>query len=216
MLPSGDQLVSRLSGSSVSPVAPAPALPPGVSAGTGEADAAAPGLYGGYEAGFQAGQQAFERWAAAGGANRLMGESCIFKSMLAYGAGGVMGLAFGAFMAPFDSMNGLKVAENATAKETAMATIRQTRSKALSLGRTFAPIGGVYAMTECIIEKYRAKSDVRNAAYAGCLTGAYLGRSGGSLGACTGCAGFAVWSIAIEKIMHSEMMEGSSLAGRAD
>ena len=85
MLPSGDQLVSRLSGGSVSPVAPAPALPPGVPAGTGEADAGAPGLYGGYEAGFQAGQQAFERWAAAGGANRLMGESCIFKSMLAYG-----------------------------------------------------------------------------------------------------------------------------------
>jgi hypothetical protein len=49
-----------------------------------------------------------------------------------------MGIAMGAFLAPFDSMNGLKVAENATTKETAVATLHQTKTKALSMGRTFA------------------------------------------------------------------------------
>ena len=38
------------------------------------------------------------------------GESCVFKGAIAYTMGGLMGLAMGAFLAPFDSMNGLKVA----------------------------------------------------------------------------------------------------------
>jgi hypothetical protein len=69
------------------------------------------------------------------------------------------------------------------------------------LGKAFASIGGVYATTECAIEtvsqhlsaavcsavrthiappvkQYRAKSDINNSLYAGCLTGGYLARSG--------------------------------------
>lgn len=166
-----------------------------------------------YEAGYEAGQQAYQNWMMSGGLNRLMGESCIFKGAIAYSAGGLMGLAMGAFLAPFDSMNGLKVAENATAKETAIATIHQTRSKAVSMGRTFASLGGIYGVTECVIEKYRAKSDVYNPVYAGCFTGGVLGRSAGPMGMAYGCGGFALWSVAIEKFMHSDMMAGSSFAG---
>jgi hypothetical protein len=39
-------------------------------------------------------------------------------------------------------------------------------------------LGAIYGETECVIEKYRAKSDMNNAVYAGCVTGGALGRSG--------------------------------------
>uniref|UniRef100_A0A7S0VA57 Mitochondrial import inner membrane translocase subunit TIM22 n=1 Tax=Hemiselmis tepida TaxID=464990 RepID=A0A7S0VA57_9CRYP len=117
-------------------------------------------------------------------------------------------MMLGAFLAPFDTLGGLKVAENATAKETAMATLRQTAGKSTSMGRTFAVIGAVYAGSECVIEKYRAKTDMRNSAYAGCLTGGILARSGGPLAMTAGCAGFAAWSTAIESFMHSSAGEG--------
>eukprot|EP00802_Teleaulax_amphioxeia_P024016 Tamp_24665.p1 GENE.Tamp_24665~~Tamp_24665.p1 ORF type:complete len:165 (-),score=25.85 Tamp_24665:483-950(-) len=149
MSPSGDQLVTRISGGASSQSGPGPLGGlPGVQSPYG-AGAALRGGAGG-DAGEMmmnpypgAGLMAklnedFNVWLMTGGANRLMGESCIFKGCLAYGAGGGLGLAFGAFMAPFDTMNGLKVAENATAKETAVATIHQTRTKAVGMGRTFA------------------------------------------------------------------------------
>lgn len=83
----------------------------------------------------------------------------------------------------------------------------------MSMGRTFSALGGIYGVTECVIEKYRAKSDIKNAAYAGCLTGGALGRSAGAMGMAYGCGGFALWSVAMEKFMHSDMMANSSLGG---
>jgi len=133
----------------------------------------------------------------------LMGENCIIRGTMSATVGGAGGLALGAFLAPFDTMSGLKVAENATARETAMATLRQTGGKAAGMGRTFGAIGGVYATTECVIEKYRAKSDLNNSLYAGCASGAFLARSGGGGGMVAGCVGFAVWSAAIDSFMRS-------------
>ena len=86
----------------------------------------------------------------------------------------------------------------------------------ISLSACVQALGGIYGATECIIEKYRAKSDIKNAAYAGCFTGGALGRSGGATGIVGGCGLFALWSVAIEKVMHSDMMAGSSLAGGGD
>lgn len=40
-----------------------------------------------------------------------------------------------------------------------------------------------------------------NAVYAGCAAGGYLGIHGGPQSAAAGCAGFAVFSYAIEKFM---------------
>jgi import inner membrane translocase subunit TIM22 len=215
MLPSGDQLVARLSGGSASP-APSSfpfSLQPGGAAGGSQAEARADDAWAEWNSQSFAGQRLMENWIQSGGPQRVMGESCIFKGSTAYIVGGGLGVAMGAFLAPFDSMNGLKVAENATAKEVAVATIHQTRTKAVSMGRTFAALGGIYAVTECVIEKYRAKTDLNNAMYAGCLTGGALARSAGPMGMAYGCGGFALWSVAMEKFMHSDMMANSSLGG---
>ncbi|KAJ1470995.1 hypothetical protein T484DRAFT_3558400 [Baffinella frigidus] len=94
-------------------------------------------------------------WLMMGGLNKLMGENCLFKGGIALGGGWALGAMFGAFLAPFDTMGGLRVSENATAKETAVATLKQTGTKAHSLGKAFAMIGGVYSITECSIESVR-------------------------------------------------------------
>jgi hypothetical protein len=55
--------------------------------------------------GFQA---QFEEWINKGGVTRL-GENCFLRGVMSATVGGGGGLALGAFLAPFDTMNGLKV-----------------------------------------------------------------------------------------------------------
>jgi len=45
----------------------------------------------------------------------------------------------------------------------------------------------------------RAKHDTTNTAVAGCVTGGALAVKGGPKATCIGCAGFAAFSVAIEK-----------------
>lgn len=66
----------------------------------------------------------------------------------------------------------------------------------------FAVVGGMFTASECVIEKMRAKHDIYNVASAGCATGAILAYSGGPKAMCVGCAGFAAFSVAIEKFME--------------
>ena len=51
----------------------------------------------------------FNSWLMLGGLNKLMGENCLFKGAIALGGGWALGGMFGAFLAPFDTMGGLRV-----------------------------------------------------------------------------------------------------------
>ncbi len=66
----------------------------------------------------------------------------------------------------------------------------------------FTVVGGLFTASECVVEKYRAKHDIYNVAYAGCATGAILAYNAGPKAMCAGCAGFAAFSTAIEKFME--------------
>ena len=59
-----------------------------------------------------------------------------------------------------------------------------------------------FASTECVIESYRGKSDMKNAVYSGFATGGLLGFRAGPMGAVWGGCGFAVFSLAIDYFMH--------------
>lgn len=111
-----------------------------------------------------------------------------------------MGLAMGFFLSMFDSST-MHTANytNMTNTQIFKLTMKQTWTKSVALSKQFAFIGGVYSGVECVIEKARAKHDVNNAVYAGCVTGAGLAIKGGPGSAAVGCAGFAVFSYAIEK-----------------
>ncbi len=60
---------------------------------------------------------------------------------------------------------------------------------------------GVYATIECYIERNRAKHDLTNSVTAGCATGAALSYKSGPAAMCIGCAGFAAFSVVIDKLM---------------
>lgn len=55
------------------------------------------------------GAKGFETWVSSGGLNRLMGENCYMKGVISCVVGGGGGIMLGAFLAPFDTLGGLKV-----------------------------------------------------------------------------------------------------------
>ena len=67
--------------------------------------------------------------------------------------------------------------------------------------QSFAWMGFLFAGSECVIEKWRAKTDIYNSVSAGCVTGATLAYGTGPKGMCIGCAGFAAFSAAIDKFL---------------
>jgi hypothetical protein len=78
----------------------------------------------------------------------------------------------------------------------------------ISSGKNFAKVGAIFSGTECAIEGLRAKNDLWNGVAGGCLTGGILARNAGPQAAAVGCAGFAVFSAAIDAYMVSERGDG--------
>ncbi|KAF2245975.1 mitochondrial import inner membrane translocase, subunit Tim17/22 [Trematosphaeria pertusa] len=80
--------------------------------------------------------------------------------------------------------------------------LRDMYRSSLSSGRNFAKVGAIFSGTECAIEGLRAKNDIWNGVAGGCITGGVLARSAGPQAAAVGCAGFAVFSAAIDSYMR--------------
>ncbi|KAF2746063.1 mitochondrial import inner membrane translocase, subunit Tim17/22 [Sporormia fimetaria CBS 119925] len=80
--------------------------------------------------------------------------------------------------------------------------LRDMYNSAKSSGKNFAVIGSMFSGTECAIEGLRAKNDIWNGVYGGCLTGGILARNAGPQAVVVGCAGFAAFSAAIDAYMR--------------
>lgn len=91
--------------------------------------------------------------------------------------------------------------------------LRDMYRSSISSGKNFAKVGAIFSGTECAIEGLRAKNDLWNGVAGGCLTGGVLARNAGPQAAAVGCAGFAVFSAAIDAYMVSEREQGE---GRLD
>ena len=70
-----------------------------------------------------------------------------------------------------------------------------------SYAKGFGAMGALFAGSECIIEKVRAKHDIYNSVYAGCATGGVLAHRAGPKAMCAGCVTFAAFSAAIDHFM---------------
>ncbi|KAI5063329.1 hypothetical protein GOP47_0021876 [Adiantum capillus-veneris] len=88
-----------------------------------------------------------------------------------------------------------------TAREQFIFTAKQIGSRSLSTAKAFAVMGAIFSTTECMVEKARAKHDLKNTAIAGCVTGGAISVRAGAKASCLGCVGFATFSVLIEKVL---------------
>jgi mitochondrial import inner membrane translocase subunit TIM22 len=127
-------------------------------------------------------------------------ESCLVRAAFS----GVAGLGLGALMGGFfHTMQPVDVLENEklSFREQVRLQYKGFGANCIRMSKGFAKVGLVYSGIECAIERERAQRDIPNAIYAGCLTGAVLAYQGGPQAMGMGCAGFAVFSAAIEAFM---------------
>ncbi|KAK9834968.1 hypothetical protein WJX81_000280 [Elliptochloris bilobata] len=101
------------------------------------------------------------------------------------GAG--LGAVFGVFMVTMDAagggVGGLEPApEKQTIRQALRQMLTQTRLRSASYAKGFAAVGALFAGSECVVEKVRAKHDIYNSVYAGCAAGAVLAHSAGPKG----------------------------------
>jgi import inner membrane translocase subunit TIM22 len=115
----------------------------------------------------------------------------------------VVGGAMGGFLGLFSS----SIAPHHTNVNMVPMTTKETlidmKNTIGSSAKNFALIGLMFATTDCLIESYRGKSDMKNAVYSGFVTGGLLGLRAGAMGAVYGGCGFAAFSVVIDYFMHT-------------
>ncbi|KAH7667542.1 mitochondrial import inner membrane translocase subunit TIM22 protein [Dioscorea alata] len=124
--------------------------------------------------------------------------NCAVRSVFSGVLGGGLGIFMGLFLGALDNPI---TQEEMTAKQQFIYTAKQMGRRSYSSAKTFAVMGLIFSAAECIVEKARAKHDTTNTAVAGCVTGGVLSARGGPKAACAGCAGFATFSVLIEKFL---------------
>ncbi|KAF8052597.1 hypothetical protein N665_1540s0019 [Sinapis alba] len=122
--------------------------------------------------------------------------NCAVKSVASGVMGGGLGLMMGLFLGALDNPI---MHDTLTGRQQFVFTAKQMGQRSWSSCKTFAVMGLVFSAAECIVEKARAKHDTVNTAVAGCVTGGSMSARGGPKAACIGCAGFATFSVLIEK-----------------
>lgn len=129
--------------------------------------------------------------------------NCLVRTVISGVMGGGLGALFGLFATSMEGATGnMAVQETRRAREVFYETVRNVRIKGASYAKGFAAVGALFAGSECMVEKHRAKHDMYNSAYAGCFTGGVLAHSGGPKMMCIGCASFAAFSVVIERFLE--------------
>ncbi|KAF2815622.1 Tim17-domain-containing protein [Mytilinidion resinicola] len=133
-------------------------------------------------------------------------ESCAGKTVMSGVMGAGLGGMFGLFMSSmrYDTPYTAQGAEIAALpfKQQLRAGMREMGRASYSSAKNFGKVGAIFSGTECVIEGFRAKSDLYNGVAAGCITGGALAAAAGPQAAAVGCAGFAVFSAAIDAYMR--------------
>eukprot|EP01018_Ginkgo_biloba_P000019 Gb_07983 [translate_table: standard] len=124
--------------------------------------------------------------------------NCAVRSVVSGVLGGGLGILMGLFLGALDNP---LMTEQMTAKQQFIYTAKQMGSRSFSSAKAFAVMGLIFSGAECVVEKARAKHDTTNTMVAGCVTGGAISARGGPKAACVGCAGFATFSVLIEKFL---------------
>lgn len=138
----------------------------------------------------------------------IVAESCAFKVISGGLMGSVLGVGMGLFMgamggdvsAPLVLINGREVPQ-APLREQIRTGFKSTLGKSGGWAKSFGILTAAFGGVECVVEKYRGKHDVWNPMLSGCVVGGTMSAKGGPAAACIGCAGFAGFSLIVDKIM---------------
>ncbi|KAK6935676.1 hypothetical protein RJ641_032706 [Dillenia turbinata] len=125
--------------------------------------------------------------------------NCAVRSVVSGIMGGGLGIFMGLFLGALDNPI---MQEEMTGKQQFIYTAKQMGRRSINSAKAFAVMGLVFSAAECVIEKARAKHDTTNTVVAGCVTGGAISARGGPKAACAGCAGFAAFSVLIEKVLE--------------
>ncbi|KAL1887565.1 Mitochondrial import inner membrane translocase subunit tim22 [Ceratocystis pirilliformis] len=137
-------------------------------------------------------------------------QNCVTKGAISGVMGFGMGGLFGMFMAsmaydtPYHTTGG--AATNVSSlpiKQQLAVGFKDMGARSWSSAKSFGRLGALYAGIECGIEGFRAKHDLMNSAYAGCLAGGIISRNNGPMAAVSGCAAFAAFGVAIDAWMRT-------------
>ncbi|KAL9296174.1 hypothetical protein ACSQ67_022070 [Phaseolus vulgaris] len=112
---------------------------------------------------------------------------------------GGLGIFMGLFLGALDNP---LMQEEMTGRQQLIYQAKQMGRRSWSSAKAFAVMGFVFSAAECVVEKARAKHDITNTVVAGCATGGAISAKGGPKAACVGCAGFAAFSVVIEKFLE--------------
>ncbi|KAJ7668676.1 mitochondrial import inner membrane translocase subunit TIM22 [Mycena polygramma] len=132
--------------------------------------------------------------------------SCPAKTVMAGGAGFGLGAIFTLMTASMSYEDPL-LRQHAGTAQRARDILRDTGKSMYTSGKSFGKIGAIYASIECVIESYRAKTDIYNSVASGFLTGGVLARASGPKAALGGGLAFAAFSAAIDLFLRRETPE---------
>ncbi|XP_057456853.1 mitochondrial import inner membrane translocase subunit TIM22-4 isoform X2 [Lotus japonicus] len=125
--------------------------------------------------------------------------NCAVRSVVSGVMGGGLGIFMGLFLGALDNPI---MQEEMTGRQQLIYQAKQMGRRSISSAKAFAVMGFIFSAAECVVEKARAKHDMTNTAVAGCTTGGVISAKGGPRAACAGCAGFAAFSVLIEKFLE--------------
>ncbi|CAA0812295.1 Mitochondrial import inner membrane translocase subunit TIM22-1 [Striga hermonthica] len=125
--------------------------------------------------------------------------NCAVRSVVSGVMGGGLGLFMGLFLGALDNP---LMQDEMTGRQQLVYQAKQMGRRSWSSCKAFAIMGFVFSASECVVEKARAKHDITNTVVAGCVTGGAISARGGPKAACAGCAGFAAFSVVIEKFLE--------------
>ncbi|GAV66564.1 Tim17 domain-containing protein [Cephalotus follicularis] len=125
--------------------------------------------------------------------------NCAVRSVFSGVMGGGLGLAMGLFLGALDNPI---MQDEMTGRQQFVYAVKQMGRRSWSSAKAFAVMGLIFSAAECVVEKARAKHDTTNTVVAGCVTGGAMSAKGGPKAACVGCAGFAAFSVLIEKFLE--------------
>ncbi|XVE58873.1 hypothetical protein DITRI_Ditri04bG0203900 [Diplodiscus trichospermus] len=126
--------------------------------------------------------------------------NCAVRSVVSGVMGGGLGFFMGMLLGALDNPI---MQDEMTGRQQLVYNLKQMGRRSWGSAKTFAVMGLVFSAVECVVEKARAKHDTTNTVVAGCVTGGTMSARGGPKAACAGCAGFAAFSVLIEKFFDS-------------